>query len=445
LVEKYDRRIPRYTSYPTAPHFTKEVDGACYRRWLGEMAEGEPLSLYFHVPFCHSMCWFCGCHTKIVARYEPVADYLVALRHEIGLVAQALGARRQVAHIHWGGGSPNIIAPDDFVRVMEELRAHFTLIDGCEVAVEIDPRTMTEEMAEALAKAGVTRASFGVQDLDPEVQKAINRIQPYEVTERAISRLRERGVMEFNLDLLYGLPHQTVEKVVATVDRTLDLEPNRVALFGYAHVPWMKSHQKMIDENVLPGARERLAQFEAASKRFVERGYVEVGLDHFARADDAMAVALRKGNLHRNFQGYTTDRAGVILGLGASAIGTLPQGYVQNDPAISGYRRTVADGKLATVRGIAVGEEDRLRREVIETLMCRLVIDLDDIGQSYQRPPGHFADEIAALGALEADGIVTVDGARITVTEEGRPLVRAVCAVFDTYLKEGEARHSRAV
>jgi oxygen-independent coproporphyrinogen-3 oxidase len=445
LARKYDRRIPRYTSYPTAPHFTKAVDGGCYRRWLGEMEEGEPLSLYLHVPFCHSMCWFCGCHTKIVARYEPVAEYLIALRREIELVAEALGSRSPVSHIHWGGGSPNMAEPDDFIRVMEDLRRGFKLVEGCEVAVEIDPRTLSEAMAGAMARAGVTRASCGVQDFDPEVQEAINRIQPYEVTARAITRLRDRGVADINLDLLYGLPHQTVERVVATVDRTLDLEPNRVALFGYAHVPWMKRHQKMIDEKALPGARERLAQFNAASRRFVERGYVEVGLDHFARADDAMAVALREGNLHRNFQGYTTDRAGVILGFGASAIGTLPQGYVQNDPAISGYRRTVTAGNLATVRGIAVDEEDRLRREVIENLMCRLAVDLDDIGRSYRRPPGHFAAEIAALDPMEADGIVVVDGAHVTVTEEGRPLVRAVCAVFDRYLEEGEARHSRAI
>ncbi len=445
LACKYDRPVPRYTSYPTAPHFTPDVDREVYREWLAALPGDAVLSLYLHVPFCDTLCWFCGCHTRVVNRYDPIARYSRLLEREIDLVADALPGRLAVAHVHFGGGTPTILEADDFGRLMDRLRTRFRLREDAEVAVEIDPRDLPPERIRGLAAAGVTRASLGVQDFDPKVQKAINRVQSYEETRAVVDGLREAGIAGINIDLMYGLPHQTVEGVVETVDRTLTLGPDRVALFGYAHVPWMKRHQRLIDEAHLPGTETRFRQARAAARRLAERGFVAIGLDHFARADDPMAVALAAGRLNRNFQGYTTDDAEVLIGFGASAIGALPQGYAQNAVELGAWRRAIEDGRLATERGVAVSAEDRLRRAIIQRLMCDLAVDLEEIAAAHGRSAADFADEIAALAPFVADGAVVVDGSRIAVTEAGRPLVRTVCAVFDTYLASGAGRHSRAI
>jgi oxygen-independent coproporphyrinogen-3 oxidase len=445
LIERYDLRVPRYTSYPTAPHFGPGVDAARYGEWLGALDPKVPLSLYLHIAFCAEMCWFCGCHTKITKLYKPVADYLEALLDETALVAERMPARMSVGHIHFGGGSPTILTPEDFTRTIENLRGHFDVLADAQIAVELDPRTADEGYVEAMARAGVNRASIGVQDFNPVVQKAINRIQPYEVTARVIEWLRTRGIDGINMDLLYGLPYQTVESVIETIDQAAGLAPRRIALFGYAHVPWMKKHQRLLPEEALPDMAERWRQYDAASARLQAHGYVAVGLDHFARPDDEIVRALEKGALHRNFQGYTTDEAPVLVGFGASAIGSLPQGYVANEVAIDRYKRTVRAGGLAVVRGFEVSDEDRLRRAIIERLMCDLAVDLDAVAALHGAAGRGFEAELAALAPLEADGIVRREGRRLAVTGEGRPLVRAVCAVFDAYLKAGEARHSKAV
>ena len=291
----------------------------------------------------------------------------------------------------------------------------------------------------------MTRASIGVQDFDADVQQAINRHQPFEVVERVVGWLRRHGIADVNLDLMYGLPRQTEAKVEAMVDLALRLAPARVALFGYAHVPWMKSHQKLIDEKALPGAVERLHQFAAASARLSAAGYLPVGLDHFARPDDALSAALATGRLHRNFQGYTADDAPVLIGLGASAIGTLPQGYVQNAQPLADYRRAIEAGRLPTVRGIALSADDRLRRDIIDRLMCTLRVDFDAVCREHGSAGETFAAERARLAPLEADGLVRLDAGEIVVTEAGRPFVRVVAAAFDAYLQPGAARHSRAV
>ena len=440
LSAKYDLRVPRYTSYPTAPHFTDAVDGAVYAGWLGGLDPAQPLSLYFHIPFCNEMCWFCGCYTKVVKRYRPVADYLETLLGEVDLAADALPARFTARHLHWGGGSPTMLTGADWRRTMDKLRTRFDIDSAAEIAVEMDPRTATQDYVKAMAAAGVNRASIGVQDFDAEVQAAINRIQPFEVVERVCGWLRDHGITQLNMDLMYGLPHQTTEKVVSMVDRAVSLDPGRVALFGYAHVPWMKSHQKMIDEKALPGGAERLEQALAAAARLKERGYGTIGLDHFARPDDDLATALREGRLHRNFQGYTTDAAAVLLGFGASAIGSLPQGTVQNTSPLKDYARAVRAGRLPTVRGIALGDEDRVHREIIERLMCDLTVDLGDLGGARA-----FTAEIAKLQPLCEDGLVEISGDRVTVTERGRPFARLAAAAFDAYLEASQARHSRAV
>jgi len=445
LAEKYDLRVPRYTSYPTAPHFSDAVDGGAYAGWLAALEPSRPLSLYFHIPFCDSMCWFCGCYTKVVKRYAPVRHYLDVLLAEIELVADALPARFGVRHLHWGGGSPTMLKGVDWRRTIDALRRRFDVAETAEIAVELDPRDATEDYIAALASAGVNRASIGVQDFDPEVQAAINRIQPYEVVERVCGWLRKHGIDSINLDLMYGLPHQTDARIEAMVDHAVRLQPARVALFGYAHVPWMKTHQKLIDEAALPGVRARWRQADAGARRLTESGYCPVGLDHFARPDDELARALDAGSVHRNFQGYTTDGAEVLLGLGASAIGRLPQGYVQNSSPLNPYEEAIAAGHLPVVRGIELDADDRLRAEVIERLMCDLAVDLGAVCRRHGVETTVFEDEIERLAPLADDGICTVDGARIAVTEAGRPLVRLVAATFDAYLGRGGGRHSRAV
>ena len=303
LINKYDLRVPRYTSYPTAPHFNDTVNGEVYKKWLSELDPKTPLSLYFHIPFCDEMCWFCGCYTKIVKRYDPVKDYLGTLLNEIDLVADALPARMTAKHLHWGGGSPTMLKGEDWMAIMNKLRERFDVFDDAEIAVELDPRTATEDYVADLEAAGVNRASIGVQSYEAKVQEAIHRIQPYEMTKQVIEWLRAHNINHINMDLMYGLPHQDADEIERMIDLTVDLQPNRIALFGYAHVPWMQSHQKMIKEEDLPDAEERWQQFTLAVDRLKERGYVQIGFDHFAHPDDNMANAVETGELHRNFQG----------------------------------------------------------------------------------------------------------------------------------------------
>ena len=360
-------------------------------------------------------------------------------------MADAIPIRPMVTHVHWGGGTPTMLSQEDFVGLTATIRQHFRFAHDVEVAVEIDPRTLTEERASALAGCGVTRASLGVQDFNETVQEAVNRIQPYEMTAQVVMWLREAGIKAINLDLMYGLPHQTVEDVIRTVDLATRLVPDRLAVFGYAHIPWMKTHQRMIDQAALPGATERLAQAEAAAARLVEHGYRHIGLDHFARADDPMTRALEEGRLKRNFQGYTTDRAKSLLGFGASSIGTLAEGYVQNAVPFRAYADAIRNDQLAVTRGVRLDAEDRVRRAVIERLMCDLVVNLDDMAADFAAPVDGFSAELSALTPMERDGLVEIIGSHIRITEYGRPLMRSVCAVFDRYLNAGQTRHSRAV
>lgn len=444
-LERYDRRIPRYTSYPTAPHFHAGVTAETYLRWLAKIDPEMPLSLYFHVPFCHAMCWYCGCHTKVVRRYQPIADYASLLETEIGLVAAAIRGRAAVTHIHWGGGTPTILSSEDCVRVMEAVRQCFAVAPDAEIAVEIDPRTVTAATVAMLAKVGVNRASLGVQEFSATVQKAINRIQPFEMTARVVDRLRRNGIDAINVDLMYGLPFQTIADVRRSVDLVARLRPARVSIFGYAHVPWMKTHQKMIPDEALPDPSARFEQAAAGSARLLEYGYRRIGLDHFALPDDSMSQALDSGRLHRNFQGYTTDKADALIGFGASSIGALPEGYVQNSAPLHDYADAIKRGRPATVKGFVLSDEDRLRRAVIERLMCDLQVDLATMAGQYGRDDSHFSAEVQAIAPMVDDGIAECDGSRLRITERGRPLMRAVCAVFDRYLDNGAVRHSTAV
>jgi oxygen-independent coproporphyrinogen-3 oxidase len=445
LLPAYGGRVPRYTSYPTAAQFTPAVGPPAYAAWLGALPAERPVSLYVHVPFCARLCWYCGCNTRAVSRRETIADYVGLVRDEIALVEPLLPGRLKANAIHLGGGTPNLVQPDDLGVLFGALRQVFRVSPGAEIAAEIDPAQLTPAWARAAAFHGLNRASLGVQDLSPDVQSAVNRREPFEVVRRAAGLLREVGVTSLNLDLMYGLPRQGVADVLATLDQVLALRPERLALFGYAHVPWMKPHQKLIDAARLPSDGERLEQSEAAAERLADAGYVRIGLDHYALPADALAAALAGGGLHRNFQGYTTDAAQTLVGFGVSAIGRLPQGFVQNTSLERDWRAAVRAGRLPTARGVALTDDDRFRGEIIEALMCAFAADLGAICARWERPLESLAEERAALTALAADGLVELEGARVRVTAAGRPYVRQVAAAFDAYLDRQAARHSGAV
>jgi oxygen-independent coproporphyrinogen III oxidase len=445
LLQFSERRIPRYTSYPTAVQFVGEVDGSTYAEWLATLPADVPVSVYLHVPFCAKLCLYCGCHTTVARKYTPVAAYTDLLEREIALVGRHLGGRRRVVHVHWGGGTPTMLLPRDFTRLMDALRRTFSVARGCDIAIEIDPRTLTRDVVFALRDGGVTRASLGVQDFDPRVQEAVGRVQSFEQTARTVGWLRKAGIASINLDLMYGLPYQTVETVGATARRSLALDADRIALFGYAHVPWMKRHQSLLPEEALPGTLERLAQNRAAAAVLKQAGFQPIGLDHFARPDDLLARRQREKRLHRNFQGYTDDEAAVLIGIGTSAIGMMPQGYVQNASSTVAYRDAIQGGRLATVRGRTLTEDDRLRRDIIEQLMCNLEVDLAETAAAWNRSLDDFATELSEIDALAMRGLVYRSDGMITVAENARPLVRTICAVFDAFLSDQETRYSRAV
>ena len=447
LYEKYDLRLPRYTSYPTAPHFHAGVNGEVFEGWLGDLDPVQPLSLYLHVPYCEEMCWFCGCNTKITKTYKPVHGYVAALLTEIEGTLGKLPADKSfsVSHIHFGGGSPTILKAEDLRAIMAAIRERLHILDDAEIAIEMDPRTATDDFMEAMIECGFNRASIGIQDFNQQVQTAVNRIQSMQLVRDVIAKLRSHGIAGINVDLMYGLPFQTVDSLRETVDQTVELCPDRLSVFGYAHVPWMKKHQQLIPTEALPNTGERWAQYEEIQNRLAKHGFVAIGLDHFAHQADSMARALSDGLLHRNFQGYTTDRAEALIGFGPSAISSLPQGYAQNDPALARWQRAVEGGKCAIEKGVALTSEDKLRRDIINELMCNLAVDLDPVCASHGISADRFAPELERIKAMTRDGIVEVQGNYIKLSELGRPLVRAVCAAFDTYLNHAHGRHSQAV
>lgn len=438
-LEAYARQnLPRYTSYPTAPHFGP-LPEAEYRAWLAGIRPGDTLSLYLHIPFCRTLCWYCGCHTAITRNQVRLARYAEGLEREASLLAAALPVRPPVEALHLGGGTPSAIGSRGLDRVMSALREVFAFKPEAELSVECDPRTLEPEVVEVLARHGFNRASLGVQDMDPQVQAAIGRLQPAQQVEGAVKRLRAAGINAINFDLMYGLPGQDTAHVAASARFAAEMGADRVAVFGYAHVPWMKPHQKAIAEDALPDAMARMDQAEAAERALLAAGYVAVGLDHFARPDDPMAVAQRAGVLRRNFQGYTTDRAPVLLGMGASAIGALPQGYAQNLPDERAWLAAVEGGRLPVARGLALTEDDRIRRAIIEAVMCDLELDLQRV------PADVWTGAAPKLAPLLRDGLAALEAGKLRVTEAGRRFVRHVAACFDARLGAGTARHSKAV
>jgi len=448
VLKRYAGPVPRYTSYPTAPHFSTDIDSATYIHWLAAVPQTSKLSLYVHIPYCQELCWYCGCTTTATQKYEPVSRYLGILIREIEGIAQRLPDGIEVSHIHWGGGSPNILSPSDIMKLSNTLRRHFNVISDAEFAIEVDPRTAPESTVQAFAEAGVNRVSIGVQDFDVAVQKAINRMQSFEMTEKVVSAFRSVGIGALNIDLVYGLPHQTQDTTYDTIQKVLRLKPDRVALFGYAHLPQRIKHQQLIDDNALPGTMERFAQSSQAASMLQASGYLRVGLDHFVSPNDRLAQA----QVHRNFQGYTDDEASVLVGLGASSIGRLPQGYVQNAPNVRDYGQAIEACGAATVRGHEMTAEDAVRGFTIERLMCDLRFPAKELRDKFGARADAVIKEAQAFLEMENDGLVepdpdngpdnetgiatgnALDNGIFRVTDKGRSFVRSICSVFDSYL-----------
>jgi oxygen-independent coproporphyrinogen III oxidase len=434
------KNVPRYTSYPTAADFSPAVGVTDHKAWLARLDRRESISVYLHVPYCREICLYCGCNTKMAARDEVISRYRHALESEIGLVAGLIKEAPDIARLHWGGGTPSILGLEGLQSVLAVLGRRFPLEGAVEHAIELDPRYVSAGLSEGLAALGITRASLGVQDINPLVQAAIGRIQPLSVVESAVRRLRAAGIKNLNFDLIYGLPLQTLESVRETCALVCAMEPDRIACFGYAHLPGLKANQRRIDEASLPSLDERIDQSELIAEELVRYGYVRVGIDHFARPADSLVSAAASGKLHRNFQGYTDDDRPVLLGLGASSISNFAEGFVQNISDVPRYVNAIEGGNLASIRGCRLDADDRWRGRLIERLMCDFSVDLAAVASGTD-----FSKELSILAPMVADGLVEIEGTKLIVTEAGRPVVRIVAAAFDGYRRPATAQFSKAV
>ncbi|MEO0937777.1 MAG: oxygen-independent coproporphyrinogen III oxidase [Pseudomonadota bacterium] len=429
----FDARVPRYTSYPPATKFADSVGADEMAGWLSAIDPGAQISLYVHVPFCRRLCWFCACRTQGTATAKPLRAYLDTLKAEIALVRARLPEGITLSRLHWGGGTPTLLPAEMITELASALADAFPFAEGYDFSVEIDPCEIDAARMDALAAAGMTRVSVGVQDFDPQVQATIGRIQSFDETAAAIRMARDAGVHSVNTDLLFGLPHQDHATMTATLHHLMALAPDRIALYGYAHVPWMARRQNLIPTEALPSPEGRLALFELAETLLVADGFEPIGIDHFALPSDSMAKAAKAGTLRRNFQGYTDDPAAALIGLGASAISQLPQGYAQNDPSTAGYTAAVRDGVLATARGHVLSDDDRLRGRLIERLMC-------DFAAKAESPAERAALQEAALAFPDA---VEFDGAKLVIHDEAHPLARLLAHHIDAYATTG--RHAPAI
>jgi len=439
LLARYDRPGPRYTSYPTAVEFHQGFGPADYARHLAHAAarDREPLAFYTHLPFCARRCAFCGCHAIVSPHGEKVSDpYVRRLQRETELVARALGERRRVTQYQWGGGTPTYLTPKQLREVFQHFASWFRLEPDAEIAVEVDPRVTTAAHLETLSALGFNRLSAGVQDLDPEVQEIIGRVQPLVQTAELIRAARRAGFGGgINLDLIYGLPGQRVASFADTARAVVDLGADRVAIYSFAYVPWLKGHQRALPADRLPRREQKLQLLLAARSVFLEAGYVSIGMDHFAKPGDELAAAVENGTLHRNFMGYTTRRAGDLVGLGVSAIGSIGGAFAQNHKKLSRYYEAVDHGRLPTERGYALTADDRIRGDVILSLMCRFEVDLDRIA-----PRQYFAESLRRLRPLAQDGLVEIRRGRVSATPLGRMFIRNVAMCFDTHLASPERR-----
>lgn len=424
-----DKPAPRYTSYPPATAFHSGVSEGDYCKALAQISDHQSVSLYLHIPFCRELCLYCGCHTTITRRDDRIADYLAALHAELALLSP--NKPRRISHIHFGGGTPNILSDHQFHSLFETLHRHYDFSDCKDIAVELDPRNVTPDKIKAMAACGVTRVSLGVQDYAPAVQALINRIQPQELVERVTEELRAAGITRINFDLMYGLPRQTLESVTATARAVAQLRPDRIALFSYAHVPQIKKHQQPLEDAGLPDSHSKLAMETAARDVFMAAGYSAIGMDHFALPTDSLSHAQQQGRLHRNFQGYTDDNETILLGVGASSISQTPSGFYQNERDIAAYQTAIAQGILPITRGYTLTAHDLLCGAVIEELMCNFHCDVEAVCARHHTDIAVFHRAFEQLRPYEESGMIKREGWSITLTTPHRMAIRAVVLCFD--------------
>lgn len=436
---KYDKPGPRYTSYPTAPVWDENFGPEKFRDKIIETNRGEghpPLSLYFHIPFCFSLCFYCGCHSIITKKRGHAGEYISYLKKEMENISQYVNKDRRVVQLHWGGGSPDFLSPSEMEELYGYIADHFTIAGDAEIGVELDPRETTLDHLKSLKGLGFNRISMGIQDFDPIVQKAVNRIQPEDITRRLVNWCRELGFYSVNVDLIYGLPYQTVDSFNRTIDKIIDINPDRIAVFNYAHVPWMKKHQKMMKEETLPKGREKLEILKRAIERFTEAGYVYIGMDHFAKPQDELYMAQREKTLYRNFQGYTTKAGCDLYGLGITSISMVGNCYAQNQKTLKDYYAAVDSGIMATYRGYELNHDDLLRRHVITRLMCDFELTKSDVEEKYGiKFNNYFEKELKGLESFKDDGLLNLYPEKIEITDSGRILIRNIAMVFDVYLE----------
>ncbi|MDG1129052.1 MAG: oxygen-independent coproporphyrinogen III oxidase [Paracoccaceae bacterium] len=439
----FDAKVPRYTSYPTAPHFSNAVGEDNYTSWIKAIAPGSDISLYLHVPFCRRLCWFCACRTQGTQSDAPVAAYLETLKAELTLLKRILPEGVRLSRLHWGGGTPTLMSAAMMSDLAGAVFDVAPMAPQGEFSVEIDPNEIDDARLDALAAAGMNRASIGVQDFDEAIQQTIGRIQGYDITRDAVLAIRARGVTSLNADILFGLPHQSRARITESVQKLLSLNPDRVALYGYAHVPWMAKRQQMIPSDALPTPEERLELFETARKLFLWDGYAEIGIDHFATQTDGLTVAQKAGKLRRNFQGYTDDPADVLIGVGASSISRFPQGYAQNAPATGAHTAAIRDGRFSVSKGHVFTPDDKLRGRMIEALMCDFKVDSQELQDRFNVSA---ADIKSLFDKVMADfpGMLTLASGVLAIPVAARPLSRMIARSFDAY-DMSKAGHSSAI
>ncbi|MCC7203354.1 MAG: oxygen-independent coproporphyrinogen III oxidase [Nitrospirae bacterium] len=448
---KYDKAGPRYTSYPTAPVWNEKFGPEQFREKIIETNRADssaPLSLYFHIPFCYSLCFYCGCNSIITRKKGHAGEYISYLKKEMENISRLVKRNRQVVQLHWGGGSPDFLSPSEMEELYGYIKDNFTIAVGAEAGVELDPRETTFEHVQTLKRLGFNRISMGIQDLNPRVQEAVNRVQSEETSGRLVNWCRDLGFESINVDLIYGLPFQTADSFKETVDRIIAINPERIAVFNYAHVPWMKKHQKMIHEEDLPKGREKLEILKMVIEKFTGAGYVYIGMDHFAKPDDELCIAQREKTLYRNFQGYTTKAGCDLYGFGMTSISMVGNCYAQNLKALNDYYAAVSAGRLATHRGYELTDDDILRRHIITRLMCDFELVKHEVESKYNISfDDYFSDALKRLVAFQDDGLLKLQPDRIEISDSGRILVRNIAMVFDAYLNAPgrEMKFSRTI
>ena len=451
LIKKYDKPGPRYTSYPPATHFN---DSFTHRNFTEEIvrtnsvSDFPDLSLYFHLPYCDSLCYFCGCNMIVTRKRSRIKKYVSYLKREIDMISGLLSPDREAIQMHWGGGTPTHLDPEEIRDLTDYIRQRFRLKKDIEAGCEIDPRELTREHLEALRKGGFNRISMGVQDFQPEVQKAVNRIQPEELTSQVISWVRELGFQSFNLDLMYGLPFQTIKSFEKTIDKVIELSPNRLALFNFAYIPWVKKHMKAIRSEDLPAAETKLSILKMSIEKLLEAGYVFIGMDHFAKPDDELAIALKEKRMYRNFQGYSTHAGTDLYAMGLTSISQFGKIYAQNIKDENGYFQLLDENVLPLAKGFTLNEDDLLRREVIIRLMCDFELKFDSVEKKYDIEfDRYFAWGLSNLKDMIEDDLVVLEDRKLTVTENGRLFIRNIAMNFDGYLErqEDNSRYSKTI